>query len=134
MSWDQDQKMRIRRFPPCPGDNYLFVWMGRYSKAIRPAVDRVIREPVKSDSSHLEAATIRYTLLRTTQIDEPLALNIASRPDHRHIFESSSQKCLDRKSCAIRLVTDTSIDNMNGDLRVVALPVELWPDLCLRNK
>ena len=34
----------------------------------------------------------------------------------------------------MRLVTDTSIDNMNGDLRVVALPVELRPDLGLRNK
>ena len=87
VSWDQDQKVRIRRFPPCPGDNHVFVWMDRHSKAIRHAVHRVIREPVKSDSSHLETATICYTLRRATQVDESLALIIASRPDHRHIFE-----------------------------------------------
>ena len=87
-----------------------------------------------SDSSHLEAATIRHSVRSASQINESLALNVVPCPDSRHVFECDSEDCSYRKSCMIRLIADTSVDNADRDLRVAALLVEFRPDFGLRNK
>ena len=121
--------MNVAGGSPSFGYYHFFIRMGRYRKAIGLAGKGVIGKFARRHASHFEAAGHHHFISGTSQIDKALPVEIAACPHCGHGAQCCPDKRTDRECRVEGLVTNAPVDDVYSDLQLLALSIQLWPDL-----